>query len=147
MSSVKAEFENFMYKNLPAYDALSEADKGFFDKLFKVLIKDGNISWSNNKLAAVLIETESTLEKRLKRIEDTGLIIRETSRICEFGKWRTVDRIISLNPDLFPFTYNSTAHQLFLQWMYIQSIEGVLEKILDMDYEEFQKKFGKVFLK
>lgn len=147
MSSVKAEFETFLYMNLPAYDALSDGDKLFFDKLFKVLIKDGQITWSNSKLAAVLIETESTLEKRLKRIEDTGLIIRETSRICEFGKWRTVDRIISLNPDLFPFNYNSTAHNLFLQWMYIQSIEPTLDKILEMDYEEFQKKFGKVFLK
>ena len=91
MESTKERFDSLIYTDFESYIALSDGDKEFFDKLFKVLIYYGEINWSNRKLSELLGISESTLEKRLSRLEKSQLILRETSKQKEYGKWRTVE--------------------------------------------------------
>lgn len=144
MGTVRERFENFLYKDLEAYEKLSASDKVFFDKLFNYLIYYGEINWSNRKLCDMTGENESTLEKRLKRLEKATLIIREVSKQCINGVWRTVDRIIKLNPFNFDFNYNTMAHRIFVNYLFMQKTEFVMEKYLSMDYEDFVKRFSKI---
>ena len=69
MESTKERFDSLIYTDFESYIALSDGDKEFFDKLFKVLIYYGEINWSNRKLSELLGTSESTLEKRLSRLE------------------------------------------------------------------------------
>ena len=142
--TTREKFESISYQDLVSYQDLSDNDKKFFDKLFKILIYNGSINWSNQKLAKTMNETLSTVEKRLKRLEQASLILRESSRQCEFGQWRTVDRVISLNPIYFEFNYKSLTHKIYCDYLFHQYISNVLDKYLEMDYEEFKKVFNKI---
>ena len=119
-------------------------NSGICPKLFDYLIYYGEISWSNNKLCELLGENESTLEKRLKRLEQAQLILREVSKQCFNGVWKTVDRIIRLNPFHFQFNFNSFAHRIFVDYLFHKQSEPILKRYLEMPYEEFIKAFGKV---
>ena len=144
METTREKFESLVYTDFEEYINLSDGDKEFFDKLFKYLIYYGEINWSNKKLSELLGTSESTLEKRLKRLEKSQLILRETSKQCEYGKWRTVDRIIRLNPFYFQFDFNTMAHRIFCDYIFYQQTSHILKKYLDMPYEEFIKAYGKV---
>lgn len=144
MESTQQKFDSLIYKDFAAYQELSPGDKKFFDKLFDYLIYYGEISWSNNKLCELLGENESTLEKRLKRLEQAQLILREVSKQCFNGVWKTVDRIIRLNPFHFQFNFNSFAHRIFVDYLFHKQSEPILKRYLEMPYEEFIKAFGKV---
>ena len=144
MGTVRERFENFLYKDLEAYEKLSASDKVFFDKLFNYLIYHSEINWSNRKLCDLMGENESTLEKRLKRLEKATLITREVSKQCINGVWRTVDRIIKLNPFNFEFDYNSMAHRIFVNYLFMQKTEFVMEKYLSMDFNDFKKVYGEI---
>ena len=144
MESVKERFDKFLYKDLEAYEKLSDADQVFFDKLFSYLIYYGEINWSNRKLCDMTGENESTLEKRLKRLEKATLITREVSKQCINGVWKTVDRIIKLNPFNFEFDYNSMAHRIFVNYLFMQKTEFVMEKYLSMDFNDFKKVYGEI---
>ena len=144
METTREKFESLVYTDFEEYINLSDGDKEFFDKLFKYLIYYGEINWSNKKLSELLGTSESTLEKRLKRLEKSQLILRETSKQCEYGKWRTVDRIIRLNPFYFQFDFNTMAHRIFCDYIFHQQTSYILKKYLDMPYEEFIKAYGKV---
>ena len=142
--STKSKFDKFIYKDSDEYQSLSPGDQLFFDKLFNILIYQGEIKWSNKKLSAMLGESESTLEKRLNRLDKSRLIIRETSKIREHGVYRTVDRVIRLNPFHFPFDFNSVAYRIFCNYLFHQQTEPILNKYLKMPYKEFVKKYGEV---
>lgn len=144
MGTTKEKFDSLIYKDFVAYDELQQKDQEFFDKLFSYLIYYGEINWSNRKLSEMLGESESTLEKRLNRLEKSRLIIREVSKQCEYGKWRTVDRVIRLNPFHFQFDFNTMAHRIFCNYIFHRQTAYILEKYLDMPYEEFIKAYGKV---
>lgn len=144
MESTQERFDNLIYKDFVAYQKLSPGDKAFFDKLFSYLIYYGEITWSNNKLCELLGENESTLEKRLRRLEQSQLILREISKQCINGVWRTVDRIIRLNPFHFQFNFNSMAHRIFVDYLFHKQTEPILRKYLDMPYKDFIKAFGEV---
>lgn len=144
MTTTKDKFDSLIYTDFEEYINLSDGDKVFFDNLFKYLIYYGEINWSNRKLSELLGTTESTLEKRLKRLEKSQLILRETSRQLEYGKWRTVDRIIRLNPFYFQFDFNTMAHRIFCDYIFHQQTSHILEKYLNMPYEDFIKAYGKV---
>lgn len=138
------KFDSLIYKDFESYMELSSSDQLFFDKLFDVLIYYGQINWSNKKISELLGESESTLEKRLNRLEKSQLILRETSKQCEYGKWRTVERLIRLNPFHFQFDFNTMAHKIFCDYHFHKKTESILDKYLSMDYNEFIKAYGKV---
>ena len=142
--TVKEKFDSLIYTDIYNYQLLSENDKLFFDRLFKIIIFNGEIKWSNDKLSNVIQEPASTIEKRLKRVEEAGLIIRESSRQFEYGRWKTTDRIIRLNPGIFEFDFKSVAFKLFKDYLYYEKIATVLQKIGSMDWEQFRNKLGKV---
>lgn len=144
MESTQKRFDSLIYKDFVAYQELSPGDQLFFDKLFDYLIYYGEINWSNSKICVALGETESTLEKRLKRVEEARLILRETSKQYSHGVWRTVDRIIRLNPFHFQFDFNTMAHRIFVNYLFHKQTEPILNKYLEMPYDEFIKAFGKV---
>lgn len=143
--TVKEKFDSLIYIDNYNYQMLSEKDKLFFDRLFRLIIFNGELNWSNDKLSNVLQEPVSTIEKRLKRVEEAGLILRESSRQqFEVGRWKTTDRIIRLNPGIFEFDFKSVAFKLYRDFIYYEKIGDVLDKVGSMDYEDFLKKLGKV---
>lgn len=142
--TVKEKFDSLIYTDNYNYQMLSEKDKLFFDKMFRIIIFNGEINWSNEKLSNVLQEPESTIEKRLKRVEEAGLIIRESNRQFEFGRWKTTDRIIRLNPAIFEFDFKSVAFKLFKDYLYYEKIGSVLERISSLEYDDFLNLLGKV---
>ena len=145
METTKEKFDKITsYESFERYEQLSPGDKQFFDKLFHILIYQGSINWSNKKLSDITGESESTLEKRLKRLEESRLLIRETSKVCEYGKWRTVDRIIKLNPFYFQFDFNSMAHKIYCDYIFHKQTEKILKKYLEMDFDKFIKAYGKI---
>lgn len=142
--TVKEKFDSLIYTDNYNYQSLSEKDKLFFDRLFRLIIFNGEINWSNEKLSHILQEPESTIEKRLKRVEDAGLILREANRQRELGRWKTTDRVIRLNPGLFDFDFKSVAFKLFRDFIYYERVGSVLERIGNMEYDGFLKLLGKV---
>ena len=142
--TTKEKFDTLIYNDFAAYQELSEIDRVFFDKLFNILIFEGKITWSNDKLASILQKSVSTLEKQLARLEKSGLILRESSRYCDHGIWKTAERIIRLSPAFFDFDFNSHAHRIYLDYLYYEQTRGILEKYLNMEYSEFIRAFGKV---
>lgn len=142
--TVKEKFDSLIYTDYYNYQMMLEKDKLFFDRLFRIIIFNGDINWSNEKLSSILNEPASTIEKRLKRVEEAGLIIRECSKQFEYGRWKTTDRIIRLNPAVFEFDFKSVAFKLFKDYIYYEKIGSVLEKIGTMDYDKFLEKLGKV---
>ena len=147
METVREKFEKFIYKDFEAYQELSDGDKKCFDELFMILMYQGSITWSNQKLSSYLNESESTLEKRLKRLEEAKLITREVSKQCFNGEWRTVDRIITLNQYHFDFDFQSMAHLIFTQYLFYKQTTPILEKYLELPYEQFKEVFKNVKVK
>lgn len=145
METTRQRFDSLTYKDLIDYVNLTEGDKYCFDKLFNVLIFQGTINWSNQKLANILGEKGSTLEKRLKRLEQARLIVRDANKIRdEFGIWHTVDRTIKLNPVNFQFDFDTMAHRIYTDYLFHKQTEEILDRYLDMPFEEFIKVFGKI---
>lgn len=142
--TTREKFDSLIYTDFSSYQKLTAGDQEFFDFLFNVLIVEGKINWSNEKLSKVTNIPESTVEKRLKRIEDAGLIIRESSKQHINGVWKTVDRIIRLSPEYFGFDFNTMIHRLFCDYIFYKRISKVLETVLELPYEEFKEKFGRV---
>ncbi len=81
------------------YQELSEEDKNFFDRLFTLLWINEDIFYSNKYLAAKFGYGESTIEKKLRKIERSFLIYREIYRENQKGKWIS-QRRITLDPTL-----------------------------------------------
>lgn len=89
------------YKNTQNYKELCKNDQAFFDTLFSVLVLRPIVE-SNEVLSISYKIPRSTLEKRLNRIEKSGLIIRENKNvILPNGKTRCIQRKIFLNELLF----------------------------------------------
>lgn len=144
MQTTRQKFDSLIYTDFIEYVELSPKDQVFFDKLFNYLIYHGEISWSNSKLCDMLGENESNLEKRLYRLEKAGLIERDVQKRCDNGVWKTVARNIRLNPFHFQFDFNSMAHRIFCNYIFHKQTEHILNKYLDMPYEEFIKAYAKV---
>lgn len=136
-------FDNISnFRCLDSYINLSEQDKAFFNDLFMVLIK-GPINWSNKKLSNFFRQPESTIEKRLKRLDKAKMIYRECSRYKDqFGEWKVADRIIKLHPKYFDFNYDAFTHKIYIDYLLYKEMPDTLKKLLNMDHEEF-KEFAK----
>ena len=141
--TTREKFDSLFYKDFASYQSLSPGDQEFFDFLFNVLIVSGKINWSNEKLSSIINTPESTVEKRLKRVETAGLIIRETAKQQIHGVWRTVDRIIRLSPEYFEFDFNTAAHKFFCDYIFYKKNWKIMQALLEMPYEEFKEKFGR----
>ena len=89
------------YKNLDNYKKLHFKDQEFFDVLFLTLVIRP-ITESNKDISKSLKISVSTLEKKLKRLEASGLISRtSTNAYNQFGKLRCIARTIKLNTITF----------------------------------------------
>lgn len=144
MATAREQFDSLIYTDFATYQSLSEGDRDFFDRLFYMLILNGKINWSNEKISKVFGVPVSTVEKRLRRIEQADLIIRENQRAQVDGVWRTVERVIRLSPDYFGFDFNSLAYRLFCDYIFYTKNLNIINTILEMDYEEFKERFGKL---
>lgn len=147
METTREKFDRLIYQEFEAYQELSPGDKYCFDKLFEILMYQGSITWCNAKLSSYLSESESTVEKRLKRLEEAKLINREVSKQCINGVWRTTDRIITLNEYHFKFDFDTLAHRVFVDYLFHKQTEKILSRYLEMPYDEFINAFGKVKFK
>lgn len=79
-----------IYSNLDCYKELRESDQEFFDNLFLLLLfKDANNELSNKFLSKRLDMPESTIEKRLRRLERAHLIIRYIAKTKKDDYWIT----------------------------------------------------------
>lgn len=108
-----------IYQECSGYKNLNEANQMFFDQFFFLLWVNGPISFTNRYIGERLGYAESTIEKKLRKLDSEGLIRRnyEKKYIVEIGGWNT-SRIISLDP----------------------FIEGYIKKKMKLSYEEQQAK-------
>lgn len=138
--TVQEVFDAVDYHNLEQYQTLSSGDQLFFDKLYKHLLINGEITWSNEKLASVLNCSESTMEKRLKRLDQAGLITRTRSNYLEYdGKWRTAERTISLNKEYFFFDFNSLIHKIYCDNFFYEQLGNSMDKVKKLPFKELKK--------
>lgn len=85
-----------IYSQYDGYHELIESDQLFFDQIFNLLWIDDEISHSNKTLGQHFGYATSTIEKKLRRIEASGLIIRDVqSRYFdnETQQWLTIRKI------------------------------------------------------
>lgn len=90
-----------IYAQTDSYQSLNESDMNFFDAIFPVLWINGPVSYSNEFFGERFGYAKSTIEKKLRKIERAGLIVRDLTNNLDHdtGKWNTI-RIISLDPFL-----------------------------------------------
>lgn len=88
-----------LYQEYGGYQELNEADQGFFDQVFTILWVNDEINLTNKYLGERFGYSNSTIEKKLRRLERAGLIIRFINRFYEKNKWNT-NRKINLDPNV-----------------------------------------------
>lgn len=87
-----------IYKEFDSYQELDEATQNFFDQIFNILWIQETMNLKNSYLAERFGYSESTIQKKLKRLEEVNLITRQINRSQEpTGVWITT-RIVSLDP-------------------------------------------------
>lgn len=91
------------YQTFPEYDSLSSKDRRFFDSLFLLLIIKPGINITNEFLSKRFNIPDSTLQKKLKRLEDKHLIYRESYKVLKDKKYWITERTIVLDPIMFSF--------------------------------------------
>ena len=91
------------YQMFPEYDLLSTKDKRFFDSLFLLLIINPGVNITNEFLSKRFNIPDSTLQKKLKRLEDKHLIYRECHKVLKDNKYWITERMIVLDPIKFAF--------------------------------------------
>lgn len=112
MFTIKKDESRLLYADKAQYQELSTGDQLFFDWLFYQLIYSTNFDTTNKEIAKAYCMSESTLEKRLNRIDACGLIKREVTPYKLGNKWNNF-RVIRLNKLLFPeFASDSVEERL-----------------------------------
>lgn len=88
-----------IYENHSAYQSLNESDQDFFDAFFSLLWFDGKCTYTNRYIGERLGYAQSTIEKKIRRLDSAGLIHREQIKkySVEDECWLT-DRTITLDP-------------------------------------------------
>lgn len=82
---------------------LNDKQLAVFTWLYQDILNNYETTLRNKDIAKAVGIPESTLEKYLKLYESLGLIIRKSERGLNYmGRWETVSRSITLNPELFP---------------------------------------------
>lgn len=90
-----------IYKEHLGYQELSLADQFFFDSIFNILWfnEEENVILKNSYIAAKTGYSSSTVEKKFRRLERAGLIVRTLERKFDYGVWTSV-RTIRLDSDV-----------------------------------------------
>lgn len=90
-----------IYKEHLGYQELSLADQFFFDSIFNILWfnEEENVILKNSYVAAKTGYSSSTVEKKFRRLERAGLIVRTLERKFDYGVWTSV-RTIKLDSDI-----------------------------------------------
>lgn len=88
-----------IYEKHSAYQALNESDQDFFDAFFSLLWFDGKCNFTNKYIGERLGYAQSTIEKKIRRLDAAGLIHREQVKKYSVADecWLT-DRTITLDP-------------------------------------------------
>lgn len=145
--TVKEMLDEMSYKQFPQYKDLSKEEQSFFDRIFPYLLVNGEIKDSDDALAAALGIPKSTIEKRLRALDNAKLIVRSHKRqnkgTVENPVWRITDRTIILNRTLFPF-FNlidknyGIEKNLYSIYTYLKQLSKQLGPILNLDVEDFE---------
>lgn len=83
---------------------LSDKQLAVFTWLYSDIVNNLETSLKNSEIAKKVGVPESTLEKYLKHFEELKLIVRKSERGINgyTGRWETISRSITLNPEYFP---------------------------------------------
>lgn len=88
-----------VYKHHAGYQELNEADQEFFDEIFEVLWFNETISLSNAEIGEKYGFSPSTVQKKLKRCQEQGLVHRKLNTVQDPNTGRySSEREISLDP-------------------------------------------------
>lgn len=131
-----------IYSQYPGYQELIESDQVFYDQIFNLLWIDEEISHSNKTIGQHFGYATSTIEKKLRRIEASGLIIREVqSRYFDYEtqQWLTIRKIylapaikslLVSNLNILPKTLQKMAREEALKVVGDQILEEKEKKAL-----------------
>lgn len=136
----QAKMYKEVYSTMSNYKELREGDKDFFDTLFIILLFDNKKYYTNAYLSKRLNIPESTLEKRLKRLDHAKLIQRKVNSELVGGVWRTASRSIQLDSVTFAFMNLATQEER-IRAARLQALENgkYIEPIEAHEEEEFHK--------
>jgi predicted AAA+ superfamily ATPase len=106
---------------------LSDKQLAVFTWLFTDIVNNLETSLKNAEIAKKVGVPESTLEKYLKHFEELKLIVRRSERGINgyTGRWETISRSITLNPEYFP--------RRILDTMRAVSINSIVEQIAGIE--------------
>lgn len=136
-----------IYKEHLGYQELSLADQLFFDSIFNILWfnEEENVILKNSYVAAKTGYSSSTVEKKFRRLERAGLIVRNLERKFDYGVWTSV-RTIKLDPDIKALLFKNLKlipSHLENQVANVEEIsEEVVEEEKKVEIEEEKIKFN-----
>lgn len=93
------------YKSLAVYQNLHVYDQVFFDQIFTVLFFNKSIWQTNEQLSSKFGVPKETLKKKLKRLEESKLIVRSRELSSSNNHYWTESREIKFNELTFPGIY------------------------------------------
>lgn len=135
-----------IYKEHLGYQELSLADQFFFDSIFNILWfnEEENVILKNSYVAAKTGYSSSTVEKKFRRLERAGLIVRTLERKFDYGVWTSV-RTIKLDPDIKALLFKNLKlipSHLENQVATEEVSEEVIEEEKKVEIEEEKIKFN-----
>lgn len=100
MDYVDSKLKKVYSKHL-GYQELNDSDKQFFDSIFNIIWfnESENVILKNSYVASKLGYSSSTVEKKFRKLERAGLIVRTLERKNEYGVWTSI-RTIALDSDI-----------------------------------------------
>ncbi len=136
-----------IYKEHLGYQELSLADQLFFDSIFNILWfnEEENVILKNSYVAAKTGYSSSTVEKKFRRLERAGLIVRNLERKFDYGVWTSV-RTIKLDPDIKALLFKNLKLIPSHLENQVANVEEVSEEVIEeekkVEIEEEKIKFN-----
>ena len=136
-----------IYKEHLGYQELSLADQFFFDSIFNILWfnEEENVILKNSYVAAKTGYSSSTVEKKFRRLERAGLIVRTLERKFDYGVWTSV-RTIKLDPDIKALLFKNLKLIPSHLENQVANVEEVSEEVVEeekkVEMEEEKIKFN-----
>lgn len=136
-----------IYKEHLGYQELSLADQFFFDSIFNILWfnEEENVILKNSYVAAKTGYSSSTVEKKFRRLERAGLIVRTLERKFDYGVWTSV-RTIKLDPDIKALLFKNLKLIPSHLENQVANVEEVSEEVVEeekkVEIEEEKIKFN-----
>ena len=136
-----------IYKEHLGYQELSLADQFFFDSIFNILWfnEEEKVILKNSYVAAKTGYSSSTVEKKFRRLERAGLIVRTLERKFDYGVWTSV-RTIKLDPDIKALLFKNLKLIPSHLENQVANVEEVSEEVVEeekkVEIEEEKIKFN-----